>query len=196
MLDVVSSENREKTLRFVLTFYRQATDRLPTHYQQSADCRPTGSLYFGQNLSAVCRPTVDRQSADRFFGELFSTITERVWHKDFRWLSWLYLKSDVLLLIEVFEEFKTCVTRHTNYKLDPAWYYTPPGLSWDAALKVTHQGLYSLADHDMLLMIEKGIRGGVSMISDWYGKANSPYMGEDQDPRKPTKLIHRLSWHE
>ena len=36
----------------MLTFYRQATDRLPTHYQQSADCRPTGSLYFGQNLSA------------------------------------------------------------------------------------------------------------------------------------------------
>ena len=37
MLDVLSSENQEKTLRFVLTFYRQATDRLPTHYQQSAD---------------------------------------------------------------------------------------------------------------------------------------------------------------
>ena len=52
-----SSENREKTLRFVLTFHGQATDRLPTHYQQSADCRPTGSLYFRQNLSAVCRPT-------------------------------------------------------------------------------------------------------------------------------------------
>ena len=64
MLDVVTSENREKTLRFVLTFYRQATDRLPTHYQQSADCRPTGSLYFGQNLSAVCRPTVGQQTAD------------------------------------------------------------------------------------------------------------------------------------
>ena len=64
MLDVVSSENREKTLRFVLTFYRQATDRLPTHYQQSADCRPTGSLYFGQNLSAVCQPTVGWQTAD------------------------------------------------------------------------------------------------------------------------------------
>ena len=99
MLDVVSSENREKTLRFVLTFYRQATDRLPTHYQQSAHCRPTGSLYFGQNLSADsqptvswqttncrptddqlladCRPTVDWQSADRFFGELFLTITEK-----------------------------------------------------------------------------------------------------------------------
>ena len=95
MLDVVSSKNWEKTLRFVLTFYRQATDRLPRHYWLSAHCRPTGSLYFGQNLSAVCwptvgrqtansqptvswqttncRPTVDWQSANRFFGELFFT---------------------------------------------------------------------------------------------------------------------------
>ena len=81
-----SSENREKTLRFVLTFHGQATDKLPTGYRHitnsrptvgrlSADCRPTGSLYFRQNLSAVCRPTVGRLSADRFFGELFFTIT-------------------------------------------------------------------------------------------------------------------------
>ena len=115
----VSSKNREETLRFVLTFYRQATDRLPRHYRLLAHCRPTGSLYFGQNLSAVCwptvgrqtansrptvswqttncqptddqlsadcRPTVDWQSANRFFGELFFTITD--WMTD--WLNkWL-----------------------------------------------------------------------------------------------------------
>ena len=46
------------------TSYRQVTDILPTHYQLSPDCRPTGSLYFGQNLLAVCRPTVGQQSAD------------------------------------------------------------------------------------------------------------------------------------
>ena len=43
---------------------RQATERLPTHYQQSADCRPTGSLYFRQNLSTVCRSTDGQLSAD------------------------------------------------------------------------------------------------------------------------------------
>ena len=75
MLDVVSSENREKTLRFVLTFHGQATDKLPTGYRHitnsrptvsrlSVHCRPTGSLYFGQNLSPVCRPTVGQQTAD------------------------------------------------------------------------------------------------------------------------------------
>lgn len=45
----------------------------------------------------------------------------------------LYLKSDVLLLADVFEEFRNVCTE--IYKLDPAWYYTSPGLSWDALLK-------------------------------------------------------------
>ena len=56
ILDVVSSENRKKTFKFVLMFYQQATDRLPTHYQLSADYQPAGCLYFGQNLLAICRP--------------------------------------------------------------------------------------------------------------------------------------------
>ena len=82
MLDVVFKRKPRENIKVCVnvsrTSYRQATDRLPTHYQQSADCRPTGSQYFGQNMSAVCRPIVDRQSADRFFGELFFTITERI----------------------------------------------------------------------------------------------------------------------
>ena len=65
MLDVVSSENREKTIRFVLTFYRQATDRLPTHYQQSADCRPTVGRQVAYISGKTCRPSVGRMSADR-----------------------------------------------------------------------------------------------------------------------------------
>ena len=56
-----SSENREKTLRFVLTFHGQATDKLPTGYRHITNSRPTGSLYFRQNLSANRRPTVSRQ---------------------------------------------------------------------------------------------------------------------------------------
>ena len=70
MLDVVSSENREKTLRFVLTFHGQATDKLPTSYRQVTDTLPAFQH------SAVCWPTVGRQTADRFFGELFFTITK------------------------------------------------------------------------------------------------------------------------
>ena len=103
----------------------------------------------------------------------------------------LYLKTDVLLLADIFENFRDVCQE--NYGLDPAWYYTAPGLAWDAALKVTKVELKLLADPYMLLMIEKAIRGGVSMISTRYGKANNPYMGDSYDPNQPTKYISYLN---
>ena len=78
-------------------------------------------------------------------------------------------------MADVFENFRDICIK--NYNLDPAHYYTAPGLAWDAALKVTKVELELLSDMDMLLMVEKGIRGGVSMISNRYGKANNKYMG-------------------
>ena len=102
----------------------------------------------------------------------------------------LYLKTDVLLLADAFENFRD--VRHENYGLDPAWYYTAPGLAWDAALKVTKVELELLADPDMLFMIEKGVRGGVSMISAGYSKVNNTYMGDSYDPNQPTKYISYL----
>ena len=102
----------------------------------------------------------------------------------------LYLKTDVLLLAGVFEEFRNICLKH--YKLDPAWYYTTPALAWDACLKESKVKLELLHDQDMLLMIEKGIRGGVSMISNRYGKANNKYMKESYDPSLPSKYIAYL----
>src|ERR1700755_45852 len=84
----------------------------------------------------------------------------------------LYLKSDTLLLADVFENFRT--TCLDTYKLDPARYFTSPGLSWDALLKETKVKLDLLKDPDMLLLIEKGIRGGISTITHRYAKANNP----------------------
>ena len=69
----------------------------------------------------------------------------------------LYLKSDVLLLADVFGNFRKTCLKH--YNLDPAHYYTSPGLAWDACLKETSQKLELLYDYDMLMMFEKGIRG-------------------------------------
>ena len=102
----------------------------------------------------------------------------------------LYLKSDVLLLADVFEEFRNICLK--NYSLDPAWYYTSPGLSWDALLKHSGVKLELLTDPDKLLLFEKGIRGGISMISNRYGQANNKYMEEKYDPSHPSKYLAYL----
>ena len=99
----------------------------------------------------------------------------------------LYNQVDVLLLADVFENFRDICMK--NYKLDPAHYYTAPGLAWDAALKITKVELELLSDIDMLLMVEKGIRGGVSMISIRYGKSNNKYMGDVFVASEPSKYI-------
>ena len=99
----------------------------------------------------------------------------------------LHLKSDFLLVADVLEKFRNVCLE--NYSLDPAWYYTSPGLSWDALLKHSKISLKLLSDVDMLLMIEKGIRGGISMISNRYGKANRKYMGEKYDPNERSKYV-------
>ena len=78
-----------------------------------------------------------------------------------------------------------------NYGLDPAWYYTAPGLAWDATLKITKVELELLRDPDMLIMIENGIRGGISVISTRYRKANNPYM-KKYDSALTTKYITYL----
>ena len=101
----------------------------------------------------------------------------------------LYLLSDVLLLADVFENFRDLCLE--SYHLDPAHFYTSPGLAWEAMLKMTKVKLQLLDDIDMVLMIEKGVRGGVSMISKKYAKANNP-MVSGYDPSKPNSWITYL----
>ena len=101
----------------------------------------------------------------------------------------LYLKSDILLLADVFENFRKACQQY--YELDPAHYFTTPGLSWDAMLKMTETELELMSDVDMFQFIEKGMRGGISYIANRYGKANNKYMKE-YDEKEPSKYIMYL----
>ena len=81
------------------------------------------------------------------------------------------LKKDVLLLADIFETFiDTCLK---FYGLDPCHYFSSPGLSLDAMLKMTGMKLKNIVDIDMYLFIEKGLRGGISYIAKRYAKANN-----------------------
>ena len=101
----------------------------------------------------------------------------------------VYLRTDVLLLADVFETFReTCLN---NYGLDPAHFYTAPGLSWKAALKETEVELELLRDVDMLLMFEQGIRGGITQAVKRYAKANNKYM-PDYNPDKASTFLQYL----
>ena len=102
----------------------------------------------------------------------------------------LYLRTDVVLLANVFESFrKVCLE---NYGLDPSHFYTAPGLAWKACLKKTGVTLELLLDPDMLLMFEHGIRGGITQSVHRWAEANNPYMGSEYDPSRPTRYLQYL----
>ena len=86
----------------------------------------------------------------------------------------LHLKSDTLLLADVFENFRKMCLK--IYELDPVNFLSAPGLVWQAALKKTEVKLELLTDIRMLLMVEKGIRGGICHAIHQYAKANNKYM--------------------
>lgn len=78
------------------------------------------------------------------------------------------------------------------YKLDCTHAFTGPGFAWESALSMTGVQLQLLLDLDMHLFIEKGIRGGVAMISHRFAQANNKYLPESYNPEKPCSYITYL----
>ena len=100
----------------------------------------------------------------------------------------LYLKVDVLLLADIITAFRN--TCYRVYNLDPAHYFTSPGLTWDAMLKHTKIKLELLTDFSMLNFIQKGIRGGISQCSHRYAKANNPLVPDFNSAAPITWLMY------
>ena len=86
----------------------------------------------------------------------------------------LYVQSDTLLLADVFNNFRNMCLE--EYELDPAHFLSLPGLASRACLKKTNIALELFTDCDMLLMVEKGIRGGICHSIHRYAKANNKCM--------------------
>lgn len=98
----------------------------------------------------------------------------------------LYLKTDVLLLTDIFENFReVCLD---VYKLDPCQYFTGPGLTYDAMLKYTKVKLELLTDFEMLHFFKNSIRGGLCQCSGRFAEANNKYM-DTYDSTKESSYI-------
>ncbi|XP_037921320.1 uncharacterized protein LOC119658124 [Hermetia illucens] len=135
-------------------------------------------------------------SREKFFNKMSNTECKEadyqhalnVWKQFNCGVMWdyleLYLKTDVLLLTDVFENFRNVCKN--IYGLDPCQYYTTPGLSWDAMLKITSIKLELLTDIEMHHFVKRGIRGGITQCSHRHSTANNKYMKnyKEEDPSK------------
>ena len=97
----------------------------------------------------------------------------------------LYAKSDTLLFADVFENFRNMYLE--IYEVDPIYFVSAPGLAWQAGLKKIGVKLELITDYDMILMIEKGLRGGICQGTHRYVKANNQYM---ENCNKNTELLY------
>lgn len=97
-----------------------------------------------------------------------------------------YLHIDVNGLADVFENFRKTSLKY--YKLDPCHYVGTPSFAWDAMLLNFNVQLEILKDSEMYLMLERGIRGGQSVIFKKYAKANNKYL-DNYDENKPSNYV-------
>ena len=141
---------------------------------------PIDVFYSNLNMSSISEE--DYQHAQRVWKE-FGIHNLGNYHD-------LYLRTDVVLLANVYEAFRDTCLKH--YKLDPAHFCTSPGLAWRSCLKHTGIRQELLTDPDMLLMFERGIRGGITQAVRKYSSANNKYMGDRFTPKPESSYLQYL----
>ena len=150
------------------------------HQFEETQLPSRNAFYSNLNMSSICEE--DYQHAQRVWEE--SGIHNLGDYHD------LYLRTDVVLLANVYEAFRDTCLKH--YKLDPAHFYTSPGLTWKACLKCTGIKLELLTDPDMLPMFEQGIRSGITQVVRKYTLANNKYMGDRFDTKSESSYLQYL----
>ena len=136
---------------------------------------------------------------DAFFSQLSGKVSdEDYFHAKEVWKKFgmktlgeyhdLYVKTDVFLLADVVENFRTVLLK--NYLLDPAWFLTAPAFFWCAMLKMTEVELELICEGniEMFQFFERQIRGGVSSVFHRFSQANNKFM-KDFDSSKVSKFI-------
>ena len=146
------------------------------HFDQT--CLPQKDQFFSRLNSNGITDAEYAHAKDVW--KTFSMSTMREYHD-------LYLKTDVLLLADVFENFRDMALEH--FKVDPCHYVTAPGMFFDALLNISDVELELISDPEMYDFVERAKRGGVSSIMKRYAKANNKHMGDRYDPSEPSSYV-------
>ena len=165
--DTTGSSSSERINKFILLLRKGA---YPYEYMDNWERFNETSLLskesFHSNLNMEDIDDIDYRHGNNVFNKF--KLNNLGDHHD------LYVQSDTLLLVDVFENFRDMCLK--EYELDPAHFLSLPGLAWESCLKKTNVELELLTDYDMLLMVEEGIRGGICHSIHRYAKANNKYM--------------------
>ena len=98
----------------------------------------------------------------------------------------LYVQVDTAQLSDVFENFRSLYLK--EYQLDPAYFVSTPSSAFEAMLKITKAKIELFTDINMVLMTEKGIRGGLTQVIKKRGVANNKYLPNYDSSKKSTYL--------
>ena len=157
-------------------------DVFPYEYMDSLDkfdeaLLPDKEVFYNSlNMENIADVDIDCRHAKRVFKKLHNKNLGN-YHD-------LYVQSDILLLADVSDNFR--IKFIEIHELDPAHFLSATGLAWQSCLKKTEVKLEFLTNNDMLLMVEKGIRGGICHAIPRYSKANNKYMKNyDKNTKSP-----------